>query len=313
MAYTATTYDPNQKGSAVTLSGSNLIATVTSGTGSVRSTNRITGLTYGEAVVGATMSGSCRIGFCNTSSAFTGLPGADLNSVGWDSGGTVKINNATISTIATFVASDRLGWAIDWQRQLVWFRKNNGDWNNDVIANQNPVGGVGGVSLATMTWGALSFMWGGSATASATARFLASSFTDVAPTGFNDMDTFGATLSNESGGAKLEGPLNPIDAPTLQARSGLVKYAMKAFIPGASQSPAAHTVAITGTTKVNGVLTPNLLVRMYDGVNGQLLDEGYSNGSGVYTFVGQSRADVNVVVVNPPTYRGLIYDKVVPV
>jgi hypothetical protein len=42
--------------------------------------------------------------------------------------------------------------AVDFTNSKIWFRKGaTGNWNNDVIANQNPATGTGGYSLSGLT------------------------------------------------------------------------------------------------------------------------------------------------------------------
>ncbi len=197
MGLIATTWDSNKKGAAVTLSGGNLTATVSSGTGSVAATNKIGGLTYFELVIGATLTGSSRVGACNSWFTKTGLLGVDNNGVGYDSGGTVKINNATVATLAPYVATNNIGVAIDPIRFLIWFRVAGALWNNDISSNQNPDGAVGGISIAAIV-NDFAPAWGGTATSSDTAQFASGSWTYAAPTGFNSPDSFNASVFNSA-------------------------------------------------------------------------------------------------------------------
>lgn len=188
----ATVFTALRKSSTATLSGGNLTVTVATSTAAAAADRIISGPTYGEYTIGASLTGTIAVGFCNGEFAFTTtLLGANLNSLGYDQAGAVKINNVTLSTIQTFAATDRIGWAINPATQLVWFRKNNGNWNNDVIANQDPAAGLGGISTATLQKGVI--IPAVSATAvvpnqAITAKF-STPFTDTAPTGFVTVDT----------------------------------------------------------------------------------------------------------------------------
>lgn len=308
----ATVFDSAQKGAAVTLSGSDLVATVSSGTGHVRGSHPISGLTYFEMTLGATLSGSSTIGVAAGNAGLTSLVGAGDASVGYNKDGTVKINNSNVATIMTYTASDRIGVAVDWARLLIWFRKNNGNWNNDVIGNQNPVGAVGGISLANLVGGTVFPAWGGSATASATAAFASGSWTDTAPTGYSTVDTLQpSALSVLNGGADLMAAKS-VALPAFPGAKKVSGIETRIFQPGNKGSPAAATVAISGQTRVGGVATGSILVRMYDTRTGEMLDEGYSDGSGNFSFLAQSRDTVYVAAFDP-TYQALIFDQVVPV
>jgi len=180
--------------SGAVIDNKQLQARVFVGTASVRSSRYLSSaLTYDEFTIGATLTGSSRVGICSNNFASTTLLGADNNGLGYDAGGTVKLNNATLSTIMTYTTGDRIGRAVDRINQKVWFRKNNGNWNNDVIGNQNPVGNVGGISFSTMaTYSSLRLAWGGTAVSGGTAAFASAAWTDTAPTGYVSIDTFGA-------------------------------------------------------------------------------------------------------------------------
>jgi SPRY domain len=299
MGIAATTFDPYYKGAAATLSGSNLVATVSSGTGSVRASNRVTGLIYFEMVVGATLSGSCRIGCCNQSFVFTGLLGVDNNGCGYNSGGTVNINNATVATLAAYAAGNNIGVAIDPFDQKIWFRVNGGNWNNDVIANQNPVGAVGGISISALN-SPLSAAWGGSATASATAKFSSASWTYSAPTGFSSLD---AQQSN----AEFLGPT--FDA-AMASTWTMTTHAGNIFMGYGGSATAKF---ISGTIKENGSAVAKT-VFLYSQASGALLDAMISNGStGAFSLSSHGSSQLFAVAFDPTTYQAQVYDQLTAV
>lgn len=311
MGYLGTTaFSSSRKGAAVTLSGSDLVATVSSGTGSVLTNIPVSGLSYWEITLGATLSGSSTIGVGAGNTTLTSLIGAGTTSMGYNKDGTVKINNSNVATIMTYTASDRIGVAVDYARGLIWFRKNNGNWNNDVIGNQNPVGAVGGISMASLLAGSIFPAWGGSATSSATAVFASGSWTDTAPTGYSSVDTLAASAVNPD---TLVVPAKAVALPSFPGAKKMAGVEARLFQPGNKGSPAAATVSISGQTKEGGVATGNILVRLYDTRTGALLDEEYSDGSGNFSFLAQSRDTVYVAAFDPTTYQALIYDQVVPV
>lgn len=62
--------------------------------------------------------------------------------INWNSGGGVGVqSNGTIGTADSYVLTDVLCVAVDLDAQLIWVRKNNGNWNNNGSAN--PDTGVG--------------------------------------------------------------------------------------------------------------------------------------------------------------------------
>lgn len=72
------------------------------------------------------------------------------NSLGYYGDGSVFFNNATLTTLAAYTSNDVIGMHVHHGLKKVWFRKNAGGWNNDVIANQNPDTGVGGITFAAL-------------------------------------------------------------------------------------------------------------------------------------------------------------------
>jgi hypothetical protein len=193
---TATTFDSNlMSASGMALSGGNLTATATAAA-SVGAARACSGLTYFQVTLGSSIGTAQLVGLVNRSFAFgTTLLGADgaNNSVGYKSSdGTVKINNATAATIQTSAANAVIDVAYNPSTQKIWFRTNNGNWNNDVIANQNPVGSVGGISTAAVR-GALYPAWGAAATGNNATAVFTSGFTNTPPTGYITVDTLAFT------------------------------------------------------------------------------------------------------------------------
>lgn len=79
--------------------------------------------------------------------------------------------------------------AFDLINMKAWARFNGGNWNNDVIANQNPATNTGGYSISGITG---PFYAGGSAVGvgdTITANFGEQSFTYALPSGFTAWDT----------------------------------------------------------------------------------------------------------------------------
>lgn len=322
MAITPSVWDSLNKGAAVTLSGSNLVATVSSGTGSVAATNRIGGLTYFELLIGATLSGSARVGVCNLAFVKTGLLGVDNNGVGYDSGGTVKINNATVATIAAYAATNNIGVAINPMLNLIWFRVNGGNWNNDVIGNQNPVGAVGGISIAALVGNYLP-AWGGSATSSNTAKFATASWTYAAPTGFVSPDTFGAipvngVVASRAASFSQYGRANGLGYGSAGSQVSSIGASRLAALAGAwyggyrVYGPAQAAKYVSGQTREAGVAVAGKRVFAFDRTNGFLLGTVLSDGSGNFSMDALGRTSVLIVGIDSP-YDSVTHDAIVPV
>lgn len=129
---------------------------------------------------------NCGVGLCNESFNLVGSV-ANVNNAGYGSGvgSFYSANNLISDALMTYGASDRIDIAVDVSAKLIWFRKNNGNWNND--AGADPSGGVGGLSFSTL-----------SATsyyamvvldyATITSQFSSGSWTNPAPSGFTQLD-----------------------------------------------------------------------------------------------------------------------------
>lgn len=78
--------------------------------------------------------------------------GRGPHAMGWFGSGTVVSNNGSdmLSTWATYTGADvRLCFALDLDNHKIWGRVGTaGNWNNDVIGNQNPATNTGGLALS---------------------------------------------------------------------------------------------------------------------------------------------------------------------
>lgn len=103
--------------------------------------------TFYPLVTGGTVS----VGAGTGSLANTSGLGTTLDSVGYFTDGTVKVNGVTLSTIATWTANDVIDMAVDFTADRIWFRKNALTWNNN--ASNHPETGVGGIDISTLNAG----------------------------------------------------------------------------------------------------------------------------------------------------------------
>ena len=190
VGHVAATFNPADKAALILLSNGNLTATKdTSGTSfeGIRATKSASaGKKYFElSVVNVDARGSYAIGFGNSSALLSNYLGVNNNSFGYFLDARTFLNNVQQGSIMNSFEGDIIGVAIDFDAELIWFRRNSGDWNNDVIANQNPATGTGGKSFATMAAGPYYPMFNCSiADEVATANFGVVDFTYTPPSGF---------------------------------------------------------------------------------------------------------------------------------
>lgn len=159
------TLNPDRLGNGAALTNGNL--TLTNAGGAWASAQGILGAKTGQFYIEATVNriaGAVALGLCNGLASMNTHVGVDVNGIQAydevviqvDSG--IITNGAFVSagTVATeghfpLVAGDVIGMAVNLTAQLVWFyNAQTGLWNNDVIANQNPVGNIGGISIQAL-------------------------------------------------------------------------------------------------------------------------------------------------------------------
>jgi hypothetical protein len=189
------TWSTTNKNARVTLSSGNTIATADA-TGVQqpgRTDTQITGsqLIYLELGISQFDPGTQAVlGFGNASMSFAdnATPGfGAATDLGWFHGGTVWSNGAQVATWASYGSGDALGFAFNMAVGKVWGRVNTGNWNNDVIGNQNPVGNVGGLTIpvAGALFPAYSVFGDASFPTIVLGHFTAASFANAAPSGYS--------------------------------------------------------------------------------------------------------------------------------
>ena len=140
----------------ITLSNGNLTATSTkAGWQSARGTvSHQSGKYYAEATIN-TLAGAVAFGVCNAAQLGSAELGSDTNGMalyttaGGGSAG-IEYNGGSAQSVGTAPAQGAvLGIAIDLNAKLAWFYNPvTQQWNGDVIANQNPATGLGGLPLS---------------------------------------------------------------------------------------------------------------------------------------------------------------------
>jgi hypothetical protein len=188
----STALNPSDKAAAITLTGSNLIAT--GGPGMARSVaSYSTGKYYFEVLLGAgSASYDHCLGLANSSASLTAGPGSpDLNSIGYYNGDpAIYANNVSAgSTGLTAVGggpNDLVSVAIDVGGSLMWIRLNGGNWNNN--GSNNPATGVGGINVSAVSKPWFAFVYGGTAATTVnTINFGSTAYSFTAPSGFGNM------------------------------------------------------------------------------------------------------------------------------
>lgn len=185
LASTPNTWNPSDKSAAITLSGSNLIATGGSVSDQgVRGTEgRASGKKYFELKYTTHAGGNAQLGLSPSTHAIGTAPSAGVCAAVTRSSGELVISGATVATLGAYVAGDVVCIAIDFGADLIWARINNGQWNASGTAD--PATGTGGKSTAalaaTLFPHAYYFNGNGNVT---TGNFGASAFAYTMPSGF---------------------------------------------------------------------------------------------------------------------------------
>lgn len=301
----ATTFDSSRL-TNTTLSGGNLVATSTAAGGAM-SSRVLSGLTYFEVTI-TTLTGTPGVGIASSNWDHSTALGTGSNTVGYQPSGAVKLNGATLATIAAYVQGNRIGVAVDPITKLIWFRVNGGNWNNN--AANDPVAEVGGIDYSGASVGSIVAAINSSLSGNVWTAIFSAPFTDAVPTGYASLDAIGFTTA-QSTKTTLEIPL----ITSLPASYGLTAgpLPLGQTSQGKHFSPAATITMVSGTTKENGSIVTGKRVDVYDRLTGDLLGTTYSDGSGNWSLPCLGRPAVRVVGSDPTTYNSQVYDDVVPV
>ncbi len=192
-------WDSSKKGSLLALSGGNLTVThdATTNWSTVKSNNpampKQTHATYFEVLIGGSV-GNVMVGIANIRDVVDGFypgqtggaaicygtTGVMFNNINNNGNGVVMVGSA-------FTVGDVVGVAFTSTK--IWFRKNGGNWNNDVIGNQNPATGTGGKlhQVSDYIYACVGINTPNSA---ATVRFDSASWTGTAPSGFSSFPAY---------------------------------------------------------------------------------------------------------------------------
>lgn len=200
-----TTWNPSDKNSNVTLSGGNLVATVTDGSGSGTSggvrgtTSKTTGKVYFEGLWTRSDLNTSKIfwfGLAQSGADLSAAPLFTQTGYGagvWSSGSSsVFFSSPDVSfptsAASSFASGDYMGIAVDLNNALAWV-SHNGTWLN-FGAGDDPNTGIGGCAIDSgATWYPVcGHGSAASGNATLTVNFGGSAFAYSAPTGFSAWD-----------------------------------------------------------------------------------------------------------------------------
>jgi hypothetical protein len=179
-----TTWNPNDKGTLITLRNNNLTAILGGLDRSVRSTTyKITGKWYYECI--ASWAETDRlVGIMLSTALLSDVPGRDSSGYGVNffSQWQILFNNSTTNFGGTTVDGDTIGICLDLDNNFLYATKNG----SNLVGN--PVAGTGGTAVAAGLWYAAVGGSGGTNRAMM-ANFGAMAFAFGPPSGFTAWDT----------------------------------------------------------------------------------------------------------------------------
>lgn len=178
-----TTWNPSDKNASVTLSNGNLTAT-TSSSGSVRSiASHSSGKYYCENVI--THSANSSFGIATSGYSLSGYIGSTANAVGCLTDGRVFLNNVNVTTLTAVANGTTWSLAIDLDNKRAWWRRNAGNWNDNVSAD--PATNTLGVDISGLNAGLYFVIWDGETNTDAAAmNFGATAYAQSVPSGFGN-------------------------------------------------------------------------------------------------------------------------------
>jgi hypothetical protein len=178
-----TTWNPADIATGMVLSNGNLTASNTGNFTGVRAAKGWNaGKYYFEFTVTAMTSGYVGLAKSTTDLTSGGTSGA----VGVNGSGSVDVNGVSTGVVIGAISGSLLGIAVDITSNLVWFRSGAaGSWNATSGTANNPVTGVGGISLSAIAgtlfpWFEVVF----ASSQSVTANFGDSAFSGAVPSGY---------------------------------------------------------------------------------------------------------------------------------
>lgn len=278
----------------------------------------LTGKTYWE-MKADTIVGTMGPGIVAGDFNYNTQMGADRQALAYQSGGNIRLNGQNLAVISSYAQGDVIGIAYDPGSKLIWFRVNNGDWNNDGTAD--PATGVGGIDTnATSSLTTAAVFWPNSVYPGAsfsvaggcmTAAFASADWAYSAPSGFLSIEEVGVT-----------GPVMNADPMAFWANAAPEDsgdWCCRATeLPEDNHTPmisfpAGPVKTIAGEVQESGVGVAGKLVRVYNKRTGDFVGEGITNGSGGFVIPARDPTLPHFVVAfDDPEYNAKVYDNVMP-
>lgn len=150
-----TTWDPANVSSGITLSGGNLIATYNNTIGggytAVRAiANHSTGKYYCEILANGAVA-NINLGIEVAGQSLVAPVGDNNLGIQYSQNGQVVTSFAVVTTISAWGSGNLISIAVDFGNSAIWFRVDNGNWNNSGTAN--PATNTGGISISSLAAG----------------------------------------------------------------------------------------------------------------------------------------------------------------
>jgi hypothetical protein len=158
VASAATTWNPADKNADLNLTNSDLTVTEGGAAGSYRSIRSVGSFTSSEkicfeAVIDVNTLNCC-LGLMNAADGLNTYVGQGTGGVSIVlSSGLILITGGVGPTYQTSSAGQTVRVAYDGPNAKMWFQTNGGNWNNDVIGNQNPATNTGGLDVSGLAAG----------------------------------------------------------------------------------------------------------------------------------------------------------------
>ncbi|MBN8991660.1 MAG: hypothetical protein J0H42_25765 [Rhizobiales bacterium] len=151
---TATTWNPSDKSSSASLSGGNLILTsTTSAWSGVRSvTSHFAGKFYCEVTCGGTaLPAYTFFGVANAGANLDSYLSVDPGAAVLTGNNGFYCNGVSMGVTDGISGTQTAGMAVDFGAKKLWFWNSDTlHWNADVIGNQNPALGIGGLDFSAI-------------------------------------------------------------------------------------------------------------------------------------------------------------------
>lgn len=251
------------------------------------------------------------VGVASRQQSFTAATlGLGTTNVIYNSNGQVRFNNTTLTTIAPFSQGDIVCVAYNATLAQIWFRVNNGSWNNNGSAN--PVTLVGGIDVSAFTGGqaapAASFSVPGGAILG---NFNTSDFVYTPPTGYISVGEYDVTIADNPIAL-----LAPVVTEATQDGNPFMGMVPEGYHIPAAIFPAGPVQLIAGEVRENDVGVPDRIVRIYNRTTGDLIGTTRTNSVGEFSIPAKdSDAQHYVIALDDevdPEYNAKIYDRVLP-